>query len=139
MASAIPVITELDAARIREMRKRLPAGHENVMAMCDLMALVSGEAEIVPGRRVPPDVVTVNSQVSFHDELTGCMHRVTLVFPQDVSIAERRISVLSPVGRALLGRRVGEAAGIELPDGSSREISIHRIHYQPEASGHVDR
>ena len=139
MASTIPVITELDAARIREMRKRLPTGDENFMAMRDLMALVSGEAEIVPGPRVPPDVVTVNSQVSFHDELTGSIHRITLVFPQDVSIAERRISVLSPVGRALLGRRVGEVAGIELPDGDSREISIRTIHYQPEASGHIDR
>jgi regulator of nucleoside diphosphate kinase len=62
-----------------------------------------------------------------------------VVFPQDVSIPDRRISVLSPVGRALLGRRVGEVASIELPDGDTRDIRIRAIHYQPEASGHIDR
>jgi regulator of nucleoside diphosphate kinase len=139
MALITPVITELDAARIRELRKRLPAGEDSVMAMCDLMALVSGEADIVPGRRVPADVVTVNSEVTFRDDLTGSTHRVTLVLPQDASISDRRISVLSPVGRTLLGRRVGEVSGIEMPDGTTREIRVVKLHYQPEASGHIDR
>ena len=56
-----------------------------------------------------------------------------------MSIAERRISVLSPVGRALLGRAVGAVAEVELPDGSVRPIRVLEIHYQPEASGDFDR
>src|SRR5688500_18476290 len=139
MTLTTPVITELDAARIREMRKRLPLGDDNLMAMCDLMALVSGEADIVPARRVPRDVVTVNSQVSFREFPSGPTHRVTLVYPQDASSADRRISVLSPAGRALLGRRVGDISSIEIPDGTTREIRIVDLHYQPEASGHIDR
>ena len=60
---------------------------------------------------------------------------MTVVYPQDVSISKRRISVLSPVGRALLGVAVGGTAPVELPDGSTRDIRIVELHYQPEAAG----
>lgn len=130
-----PVITELDAARIREMGARLPAGGRGLAPLSELIELVTEHAEIVPGTRIAPDVVTLNSTVSFRDEVTLSVHRVTVVYPQDVSISRRRISVLSPVGRALLGLSVGGAAAVELPDGSTRDIRILELHYQPEAAG----
>lgn len=139
MSSTLPVITELDAARIRELGSRLPDRGQGLDALGELIDMVSAEAEIVPGPRVPADVVTVNSKVSFRDELTGAVHTVTLVYPQDFSIPERRISILSPVGRALLGRRVGHTATFALPDGAARDIRILEIHYQPEASGEMTR
>lgn len=137
--SSLPVITELDAARIRELGTRLPGQGQGLGALEDLIEMVTGECEIVPGKRVPPDVVTVNSKVSFRDELTNAVHTVTVVYPQDFSIPDRRISVLSPVGRALLGRRVGNVASFSLPDGTSRDIRVLEIHYQPEASGDLTR
>lgn len=137
--SSLPVITELDAARIRELGSRLPGQGQGLGALEDLIEMVTGECEIVPGKRVPPDVVTVNSKVSFRDELTNAVHTVTVVYPQDFSIPDRRISVLSPVGRALLGRRVGNVASFSLPDGTSRDIRVLEIHYQPEASGDLTR
>lgn len=130
------VITELDAARIRELGARVPGG---VAALNSLIEVVDREAEIVPAASVDPDVVTVNSTVSFRDEATGSVHRVTVVYPQEMSIGHRRISVLSPVGAALLGQRAGRTAEVALPDGSVREIRILEIHYQPEASGHFLR
>lgn len=138
-AETIPVITELDAARIRELgaRNREPRGVH--AALRDLVAKVTERSEIVPGRRVAPDVVTVNSTVSFRDEASDSVHRVSVVFPQDASIAERRISVLSPVGCALLGRRVGDIAWFALPDGTARAIRLLELHYQPEASGDYTR
>lgn len=139
MSSTLPVITELDAARIRELGSRLPDQGAGLEALDELIEMVTGECEIVPGQRVPPDVVTVNSKVSFRDELTGAVHTVTLVYPQDFSIPDRRISVLSPVGRALLGRRVNSVSIFDLPDGNTREIRILEIHYQPEASGELTR
>lgn len=139
METRLPVITELDAARIRELGARLPGGGEAYGAFSDLLDMVTAEAEIVPGRRVGADVVTVNSKVSFRDEPTGAVHTVTLVFPQDFSIPERRISVLSPVGRALLGQRVGRVASFALPDGARRDIRILELHYQPEAAGEFTR
>lgn len=133
MSSHAPVVTELDAARIRELAARLSdRGHEELDILVDMVA---NEAHIVPVPGVPADVVTVNSKVTFRDELTGSTHTVTVVYPEDFSIAERRISVLSPVGRALLGRRVGSSVSLALPDGKTRRISILQLHYQPEASG----
>ena len=133
------VVTELDAARIRELGNRLPDGGRGLPGLRDLVEQVAVDAEIVPGATVSPDVVTMNSTVSFVDEQTGLASRVTLACPSDVAIAERRISVLSPVGRALLGRTVGAVAEVELPDGGVRPIRVGEIHYQPEAAGDFDR
>jgi regulator of nucleoside diphosphate kinase len=138
--SAIPVITELDAARIREMGARLARGAEaRPQALDRLMEMITAEADIVPGARVPPDVVTVNSKVTFRDELTGTVHTVTVVYPHDFSIAQRCISLLSPVGLALLGRKVGDVASLDMPDGNERRIRLLELHYQPEASGDLTR
>jgi len=62
-----------------------------------------------------------------------------VVYPADVSIPEQRISVLSPVGRALLGRSVGQTAVMDPSGGNSRELRVLRIHYQPEAAGEFTR
>ena len=138
-ATQIPIITELDAARIQEMGARLPGHGEGLAALNELIAKVTHEAEIVPGRKIAPNIVTLNSIVSFRDELTGAVHKVAVVFPADMSIAERRISVLSPVGRALLGQSVGGIAKVELPDGTLREIRVTELHCQPESEGDFTR
>jgi regulator of nucleoside diphosphate kinase len=139
MTSNLPVITELDAARIRELGARLPDRGRGLPSLGALLDLVTDEAEIVPGARIAPDIVTVNSTVSFREELTGTVHKVTIVYPQDFSISERRISVLSPVGRALLGRRVGAKSTFVMPDGTIRTIRVLELHFQPEASGDLTR
>ncbi len=136
---AIPVVTELDAARIRELGARLAGRGEGLTALSGLIEMVEQEADIVPPQRVGPDVVTVNSTVSFRDELTQSVHRVTVVYPNDMSMSRRRISVLSPVGAALLGRRVGQVAQVALPDGATRDLRVLELHYQPEAAGHFTR
>jgi regulator of nucleoside diphosphate kinase len=129
-----PIITELDAARIRELGSLLTDAGQGLRALNDLIE-VTDEAEIVPGSRIPPDVVTIHSKVVFRDELTESLHTVTLVYPHEFSIGDRRISLLSPVGRALLGRRVGDCAQLEVPGGVERRIRIVELLYQPEASG----
>src|SRR5688500_12008814 len=134
-----PIITELDAARIRELGSRLPDQGLSLRALNDLIDMVTAEAVIVPGARIAPDIVTINSKVTFRDELTEALHTVTLVYPHEFSISERRISVLSPVGRALLGRRVGDVAPVDIPGESERRIRIVELHYQPEASGEMTR
>lgn len=84
-------------------------------------------------------IVAVNCEVSFRDEATQAVHRVTLVDPGAASIPERRISVLSPVGRALLGRRVGARTVFTTPAGERREIRVLEMHYQPDAAGDPSR
>lgn len=135
MTPGVPIITELDALRIRELGARLPDGGRSLDALEALLALVGEEAEIVPGERIAADIVTVNSTVSFRDLVAGATHTVTLVYPREASIGERRISVLSPVGQALLGRRVGDTTTFAMPDGSRRLLRLLQLHYQPEAAG----
>lgn len=137
--ATLPVITELDAARILELGNRLPNAGAAFEPFQQLLSKVTEEADIVPGRRISADVVTVNSTVTFRDELTRTEHRVSLVYPADASISERRISVLSPVGRALLGQSVGSVVAFEQPGGSLREIRVLELNYQPEASGEYTR
>ena len=133
---SIRVITELDAARIRELGSRLPDGGSGRGGLAGLIEMVEQDAHIVPAREIGPDVVTVNSTVSFRDDATRTVHRVTIVYPEEMSLSQRRISVLSPVGKALLGQRVGERAIVELPHGATGELRVLEIHYQPESAGH---
>lgn len=133
------VVTELDAARIRDLGAKLPAAGHAANGLRDLLEQVWQEADIVASPLVAKDVVTMNSTVSFSEAVTGSVHRVTLVYPWEVSVADRRISVLSPVGRALLGRRTGDASAIAMPDGTSRTIRVGEVHYQPEAAGDYTR
>ena len=133
-----PVITELDAERIRQLGRGLPDRGRGFTAL-DALLDIADAAEIVPGERVPADVVTVNSTVSFREVGGDAVLRVTIVYPAEFSVADRRISILSPVGRALLGRRVGDRVSLDMPDGSVRRIEVVALHYQPEAAGHFTR
>ncbi len=127
------IISDLDLARIRRLASTL--GGEARSAMHSPIETLDDEAEVVPRDGIAGDVVTVNSMVSFRDDATGIAQRVTLVYPGDSSIAQRRISILSPVGRALLGRRVGSRTIFSMPDGSRRELRVLELHYQPEKAG----
>lgn len=88
----------------------------------------------VGSRAVPADVVTMNSRVRLGDPRTGQAHVYTLVFPADADAAAGRISVLAPLGTAMLGaasgRRIEWMAG-----GSTHRLRVEDILYQPEASG----
>ena len=88
----------------------------------------------VAGRAVPPDVVTMNSQVALVDPESGQEHEYSLVFPADANAAEGKISVLAPLGTALLGASRGQT--IEWSAGGNlRRLRIEEILYQPEAAG----
>jgi len=89
-------------------------------------------ASTVPSEHVPLDVVTMNSRVVFEDD-TGVRREVLLVYPPAADGTRDRVSVLSPVGTALLGLVVGES--IDWPDaeGATRRLRIVAVLYQPES------
>jgi regulator of nucleoside diphosphate kinase len=91
-------------------------------------------ADIVAARDVPPDVVTMNSRVVFEDAATGRTTEVTIVFPQDADVDHGKVSVLAPVGTALLGLAEGESIVWPFPDGSSRCLRVLEVTFQPEAA-----
>ena len=92
-------------------------------------------ANVVPRAEIPNDVVTMNSRVIFENETTGERREVTLVFPANADIEAGRISVLVPVGTALLGLRAGQSIDWELPGGEKQRYRIVKVPYQPEAAG----
>jgi regulator of nucleoside diphosphate kinase len=57
------------------------------------------------------------------------------VYPDDADLATGRLSVLSPIGQALLGARSGDTVDYRLPDGRAQRVTIVEIAFQPEASG----
>jgi regulator of nucleoside diphosphate kinase len=92
-------------------------------------------ASVVPSDRIPHDVVTMNSRVLFENETTGERLEVTLVYPREADIDAGKISILVPVGAALLGMRVGQSIDWELPNGRKHRYRVVAVPYQPEAAG----
>ena len=91
-------------------------------------------AMVVPRDEIPRDVVTMNSRVVFENETTGERREVTLVYPGDADIDAGKISVLVPVGTALLGLRVGQSIDWELPSGEQHRYRVIEVPYQPESA-----
>jgi regulator of nucleoside diphosphate kinase len=92
-------------------------------------------AVVVPRKEIPADVVTMNSRVIFEIESTGERREITLVYPKDADIDSGKISVLVPIGTALLGLRIGQSIDWELPNGRKQRYRIVEVPFQPEAAG----
>ena len=92
-------------------------------------------AKVVPREKIPPDTVTMNSRVVFEDEASGERREITLVYPGNADIDAGRISVLVPVGTALLGLRAGQSIDWQLPNGDKRRYRIVSVPFQGEATG----
>lgn len=93
-----------------------------------------GRASITDPMSIPPDVITMNSRalltdLDTHEEIT-----YTLVFPADANVKENKISVLAPIGTAMLGYKVGDIIEWPVPSGQ-RRLKVVAIQYQPEAAG----
>lgn len=93
-----------------------------------------GRGQVLKSKDVPANVVTMNSRVKLVDLDDNSEMEVQLVFPDMADIAHGHLSVLSPVGTAILGYREGETVTWKVPDGE-RHLRIERILYQPEAAG----
>lgn len=94
-------------------------------------------AQIVPSEQIPPDVITLNSQVVVEDLEDREQSTWLLTFPHHANVNENRLSVLSPVGTALLGARKGEVVEWHA-EGGGGKLKIKDILYQPEAAGRFD-
>jgi len=96
-------------------------------------------AEVLEPEQMPPDVVTMNSTVRFALQGSNEVFSQTLVYPKDADGSAERISILAPVGGALLGMRVGDT--IEWPGPSRKPLAVRivEIVYQPERAGQLHR
>lgn len=133
METALPferTLTQTDHARLSRLLARsqpLPAAE----AMQDML----DNSDVVPSPAVPSTVVTMNTQVLLEEEPGGTQMRLTLCYPPDADAARGQVSVLSPIGAAVLGLSVGETARWRAPGGGERSARILSILFQPEAAG----
>ena len=96
-----------------------------------------GRAELVNPTQIPADVITMRSKVSLKDLKSGQTVMYSLVFPSEANSNEGHISVLAPIGTALLGNRSGDVVESRVPSGL-RRLRVKEILYQPEAAGNYN-
>ncbi len=131
-------ITALDQRRLKFLAATLSADEHMQRYAADLLDAVEA-AKVVPSKRIPPDVVTMNTRVRYADLAAGNVKAVTLVYPEDADANHSQVSVLSPLGNALIAMKVGQTAMLRLPYGDEHRIRVAEILYQPEAEGHLTR
>jgi len=127
-------ITDQDMRRLRALLRSIddPFGMER--PYLDALRSELDGATIVPREAIDADVVTMNSTVRVRDSVGGPTTELTLVFPEEANPLADRISVVAPLGAALLGYRVGDRVSFKVP-GGSRTCEVVEVVYQPEAAG----
>jgi len=132
------LLTERDAARLeRSIIAQLLCSPSGEHDATELEAILD-EAAVVPATCVDPQVVTMNSVVVLEDLPSARRLTVTLAYPRESDPARLRVSVLSAVGRALLGAHVGDVISTEADGDESGRYLVAEIRYQPEAAGRFD-
>ncbi len=125
---SLRTLTELDHVRL----SRLLARRTDVAT--DALESTLAQCALVPSPQVAPDVVTMYSRVQVRDE-SGASAVYTLCYPGDAEPAAGFVSVLSPLGTALLGAHRGDRVAFIRPDGRTVQLELQAVLFQPEATG----
>lgn len=127
------VVTRPDLERLRRLvetaRSRRRWEELHLAALADELE----NAEVVEPEAIPPDVVTMRSRVQVLDMVKGDQSTWTLCYPTEADVGAGKLSVLAPIGTALLGYREGDVVEWPVP-GGVRVLKIEKLLHQPEAS-----
>ncbi|ADO73401.1 Transcription elongation factor [Stigmatella aurantiaca DW4/3-1] len=126
-------ITAEDMIRLRAVVERHLEGTK--AAAAEQLELELDRARVVRQEQIPPDIVTMRSRVLFEDLDTGRRREASLVYPEEANIDQSRVSILAPVGLAVLGLQVGDIIEWPLPNERLGKLRILEVLYQPEAAG----
>jgi len=118
--SDLIMLTAADMAELSLLRAYAPLRRELERAI------------VVSSAAVPPDIATMNSRVPYTDEKDGATRTVSLVYPIEADAAKGKVSVLAPVGTALLGLSEGQSIEWDFPDGSRRRLKLEQVVHQPQ-------
>ncbi|MCK8517222.1 nucleoside diphosphate kinase regulator [Methylonatrum kenyense] len=130
------VISEQDLERLERLVESLSS--KPVPGLEELENEIS-RADVVPSSEIPPNVVTMNSTVRFREVDSNREFQLTLVYPRDQGVDGSTISVLAPVGSALLGLSEGATIEWPKPGGGFLHVTIEEVIYQPERAGNLHR
>ncbi len=132
---AMIYITEVDLDRLRKLidlssNSQVSWNKPYLQKLADELE----RAEVVDPKGIPKDTITMMSTARLKDLDSGKEMIYSLVFPHEADASEGRISILAPVGTAMIGYRVGDVIEWEVPSGL-RRLKVEEVLYQPEASG----
>jgi regulator of nucleoside diphosphate kinase len=100
------------------------AARNNIPHLAEELADEIERAHVLAKGEQAQDIVCMNSEVEFRDDTTGKLQTVTLVYPEEADISKRKISILTPVGTALIGVRKGHSITWETPNGAVRQLTV---------------
>ena len=126
-------LTEFDFERLSALIKGANRKNRDKLHLQELAEELQ-QGEVVSPTEIPKDVITMNSQVRLKDLDSGEEVIYWLVFPHAADINHQKISILAPIGTALIGYRAGDIIEWNVPAGLKR-LKVEEILYQPEAAG----
>lgn len=126
-------ITEHDIGRLEGLFNRTRVQRRDQDAL-DILEEEIGKCKVVGPDEIPPDVVTINSRVRLRDLGADKEMIVRLVLPHMADLSEGRLSVVSPIGTAILGYAAGDIIEWQVRS-VTKKISVEEVLYQPEAAG----
>lgn len=129
-------VSEEDFDRLSAVVERYDSGrHPNAASQLDAEL---ARAQVLPKDQMPPNVVTMRSKVVIKDLVLEKTREFILSYPEEANAELQRLSILAPVGLAVLGLRVGDEIEWELPGGETTTLKVLSISFQPEAEGRFD-
>lgn len=134
MTEKVIYITDSDKKRLKQLiRDARVFGSEHEIYLEKLEGELN-RGKVVKAKEIPKDVITMNSKVRFKDLATREEMIYSLVFPDSADPDQNKISILAPIGTALLGYKVGDVIEWKVPAGL-RKLKVLEVLYQPEAAG----
>jgi len=131
------LMNELDHARLEKL---VDSDEFNKMPVAQALAERLDNADIAAPEDIPADLVSMHSRVRFRDLKADVVMERELVYPHNLNQdAKDQLSVMAPLGAALLGARLGEEVHWQLPNGKDAALKVEEILYQPEAAGELYR
>lgn len=127
------IITQYDYVRLHDLLNKYAAANKNSATAKNLMSELT-RAKRVDSKEIPADYVTMNSVIELKDLDEPGKLKFRLVFPNDADMEKGKMSVLAPVGTAVLGYREGDVVKWNVPAGG-KKFRINKVIYQPEAAG----
>lgn len=124
------VVEDVHADRLRKLAT---AALERMPEVADVLLEELDRARIVPAGRFPADAVNMLGWAEYRDRRTGRTRTVQLVYPEDADIAAGRVSIMTPVGAALLGLSAGQAMAWSARDGSGWDLVVTKVLAAPPA------
>ena len=106
------------------LRNLADAASHKYPETADFLSREIERADILPDSRALPGLVTMNSQATFRDDFTGQERTVTLVYPEEADVEAGKISVLTPIGAALIGLSAGQTIEFRIPGGRWRSLTL---------------